>query len=142
MPLIKKKNNDDDNLKKAKMKAKMAIEAHFGNKSAQRMVSANPKTTSFKDDEGYIGKGTHYMAYMGNYAVPILQENKNGNLAYNKNASPLDKEAIRFDTEEDAAYFAENYKKVAPMMRQQEYIDKAAKEKETLKKGRFKKKSK
>jgi len=53
------------------------------------------------------------MGSMDNYAVPFIQQGPNG-LYYNQNAGPEDEEAIRFDSDEDATYFAENYKDVSP----------------------------
>ena len=93
------------------MKARMALDAHFENPSAQRMVSPNPKTGMTPE-----GVGTHYMVTMDNYAVPLLQDKGGINLEYNDNPLPS-KEDMQFRTPEEAKYFAENYKNIAPMMR-------------------------
>ena len=93
------------------MKSKIATEAHYGNPSALRMVSPNPKTGMTPE-----GIGTHYMSSFDNYAVPLLQDKGNINLEYIKNP-PISKEDIRFNSPEEAQYFAEHYKEVAPMMR-------------------------
>lgn len=95
------------------MKSTIAREAAFGNPSALRMVSPNPKTYDF----GNGNLGTHYMASMGNYAVPLLQDKGGNELEYNENP-PVSKEDIKFRTPEEAQYFAEHYKEVAPMMKQ------------------------
>jgi hypothetical protein len=128
MPLIKKSNEPNgssDDIKIAKIKATIARAAAMGNKSAIRMTMPNPPSLIFKDEEGFMSEGTHYMASMGNYAVPFIQQGKDGKLFYNKNASPNDAEAIQFDNEEDARYFAENYKKIAPMMRSSKFLKKS-----------------
>lgn len=93
------------------MKSKIATEAHYGNPAALRMVSPNPKTGMTPE-----GIGTHYMSSMDNYAVPLLQDKGNKNLEYIENP-PISKEDIRFNSPEEAQYFAEHYKEVAPMMR-------------------------
>jgi hypothetical protein len=106
-----------DNVRLAKMKATLARAAAMGNKAAIRMTKPSPDNLAFKEWDGMMGKGTHYMASMGRFAVPFIQEGKDGKLFFNKNASPDDKEAIQFDSEEDAQYFAEHYKEIAPMMK-------------------------
>ena len=93
------------------MKARMATSAHFGNPSAQRMTSPYPKT-----GQTPFGVGTHYMASMSNYAVPLLQDKGGDELMYNENPKPSN-EDIRFESSDDAEYFSMNYKSVAPMMR-------------------------
>lgn len=103
-------------LEDAKMKASMALAAQFGNTSAQRMTMYNPPTAVFKDKNGNMARGTHYMSSMDNSAVPMLQM-VNGKLQYKSNANPNDAEAMNFNSAEDAQYFAEHYKNVAPMMK-------------------------
>lgn len=105
----------------AKMKANFARAVASGNKAAIRMTMPNPPSLKFKDEEGVMSEGTHYMAQMGNYVVPMIQEGKDGKLFYNKNPSEKDKEAIKFDTEEEAIYFAQNYKRIAPMMKSSKF---------------------
>lgn len=104
------------------MKGKIAIADAMGNPSAHRMVQNYPLTYTFNGTEngnrvpqGAIG--THYMTSMGEYAVPMIQQGSNGELQYNKKANWKDKESIKFNTSQDAQYFAEHYKEVAPMMR-------------------------
>lgn len=94
------------------MKAKIATEAHYGNPAAQRMVSPYPKTGNTPK-----GIGTHYMSSMGEYAVPLLQDKGADSLQYMGNNPPPSSEDIKFNTEEDAQYFSNHYKEVAPMMR-------------------------
>jgi hypothetical protein len=106
---------DDEAGNRGMMKARMALDAHFGNPSAQRMVSPNPKTGMTPE-----GIGTHYMASMGNYAVPLLQDKGGNDLEYNYNPAPS-REDMRFESPENAQYFAENYKNIAPMMRSNKF---------------------
>ena len=95
------------------MKSKMAIANEFGSKSAKRMISPNPKTGQTPD-----GVGTHFMQSMGNYAVPLLQDLGGNELTFvGYNPKPNTAEEIYFDRPEDAIYFSENYKNVAPMMK-------------------------
>ena len=95
------------------MKSKIATESHYGNPSAQRMVSPNPNRYDFGN--GYTG--THYMGSYGNEARPGIQEVE-GEMKYYDNPPRNSRENMRFNREQDARYFAENYKDVAPMMRQ------------------------
>ena len=92
------------------MKARMAIANEFGSNSAKRMVSPNPKTGMTP-----YGVGTHFMSSVDNYAVPLLRDTGKDNLEFFRNPSYDPKEDIRFDREEDARYFAEHYKEIAPM---------------------------
>jgi len=93
------------------MKGRIATAAHFGNPAAQRMVSPNPKKGMTPE-----GEGTHYMASMGEYVVPFLQDKGGNRLEYNENPAP-GREDMKFNSPEEAAYFAEHYKEVAPMMK-------------------------
>jgi hypothetical protein len=93
------------------MKARIALNSHFGNNPAvQRMIV--PPDNSYKFDDG--STGTHYMGSYGDYAIPDIQD-VNGKLEM---TGPRMNEAIRFDRPEDAEYFAENYKDVAPAFKQ------------------------
>jgi len=92
----------------AMMKARLAYANEFGNPAAKRMI--NLPDTSYQFDNG--DTGTHYMASMDNYAVPQIQD-ENGVLQLG-DYGPESNEAIRFDSDEDANYFAENYKDVSP----------------------------
>lgn len=92
----------------AMMKARLAYANEFGNPAAQRMIVAPDQPYDFGDGN----YGTHYMASMDNYAVPQIQ-NVNGQLVLG-DFGPSSTEAIRFDNADDAQYFAEHYKEVAP----------------------------
>jgi hypothetical protein len=90
------------------MKARLAYAHMHGNPAAQRMVVAPDQPYVFDDGN----TGTHFMASMDNYAVPLIQD-VNGQLMLG-DFGPESAEAIRFDNPEDAMYFAENYKQITP----------------------------
>ena len=92
----------------AMMKARLAYANEFGNPSAQRMIVIPDQPYDFGDGN----YGTHYMASIDNYAVPQIQS-VNGVLQIG-DYGPESSEAIRFDSDEDANYFAENYKSISP----------------------------
>ncbi len=94
------------------MKARLAYANEFGNPAAKRMVAPVDNSYDFGDGR----TGTHYMGSYGNYAIPNIQD-VNGQLQM---TGPRKNEAIKFDREEDAIYFAENYKKVAPAFNQKQ----------------------
>lgn len=95
------------------MKARMATSAHFGNLSAKRMVSPNPKTGMTPK-----GIGTHYMGSYGSYAVPSLQDLGGDSLVFIPGTPAVNPaEDIRFERDDDAEYFSRNYKDIAPMMK-------------------------
>jgi hypothetical protein len=99
---------DIDAANTAMMKARLAYADMHGNPAAKRMI--NLPDNPYQFDNG--NTGTHYMASMDNYAVPQIQD-ENGVLQLG-NYGPESNEAIRFDSDEDANYFAENYKDVSP----------------------------
>ena len=92
----------------AMMKARLAYANEFGNPAAQRMITLPDNLYDFGDGN----MGSHYMASMDNYAVPQIQD-VNGKLVFG-NFGPESNEAIRFDRNEDADYFAKHYKEVSP----------------------------
>jgi hypothetical protein len=92
----------------AMMKARLAYANEFGNPAAKRMINIPDEPYQF--DNGDMG--THYMASMDNYAVPQIQD-ENGQLMLG-DYGPDSREAMRFDSDEDANYFAEHYKDVSP----------------------------
>ena len=92
----------------AMMKARLAYANEFNNASAQRMINIPDQPYEFDNGD----TGTHYMASMDNYAVPQIQS-VNGVLQIG-DYGPESTEAMRFDSDEDANYFAENYKDVSP----------------------------
>ena len=117
-------NNRQGSLLTGMMKARMAIAAQMGNTSAQRMTSVYPNRYEFTGNEQINGEnigvpkgafGTHFMASMDEYAVPFIQE-RNNKLQFVSNPRYNDAESMRFESPEDAQYFAEHYKDIAPMM--------------------------
>jgi hypothetical protein len=90
------------------MKARLAYANEFGNPAAKRMINIPDNPYQFDNGD----TGTHYMASYDNYAVPQIQD-ENGVLQLG-DYGPESNEAIRFDSDEDANYFAENYKDVSP----------------------------
>ena len=104
----KKQDGGNTDAMTGMMKARLAYANEFGNPAAKRMI--NLPDTSYQFDNG--DTGTHYMASMDNYAVPQIQD-ETGVLQLG-DYGPESNEAIRFDSDEDANYFAENYKDVSP----------------------------
>ena len=90
------------------MKARLAYANEFGNPAAKRMINLPDNPYQFENGD----TGTHYMSSMDNYAVPQIQD-ENGQLMLG-DYGPDSREAMRFDSDEDANYFAEHYKDVSP----------------------------
>jgi hypothetical protein len=113
-------NGGEINPMNAMMKARLAYANEFGNPAAKRMVNLPDNPYIFTGQEPYTtpdmagALGTHYMFSQDNYAIPTIQQGENGQLYYNQNANATNKEAIKFDSPEDAEYFAEHYKEVSP----------------------------
>ena len=108
------------------MKSKMATQAALGNPGARRMMTNMPAKYTFTGNErfsdgtsaeGAGSYGSHYISNRGNYVYPNLQDNGEGTLNFIPNASPSDREAMRFENADEADYFANHYKEVAPMMK-------------------------
>lgn len=99
------------------MKARLAYAYMHGNPAAQRMVVAPDQPYEF--DNGMTG--THYMASMDDYAVPQIQD-VDGQLMLG-DYGPESEEAIKFDSPEDAEYFAEHYKEVSPAFEETELTE-------------------
>ncbi len=92
------------------MSLKIIQEANAGNPAARRMRTHYGQEMYL---DGSDIPSTHYMASMGEYAVPLVQEDYiGGPLTYSENPPPSSSD-FKFDTSEEAAYFAENYKNAA-----------------------------
>jgi hypothetical protein len=91
------------------MKSKIGMGNAFGHPAIKRMSQAMPKTGMTPE-----GQGTHYMSSVDNYAVPLLQDLGEEELTL-LDPDSRSREAIRFNSPEEAEYFAEHYKEVAPM---------------------------
>lgn len=115
--------------KKGMMKARIALDSHFGNEAAKRMTEPYPETYTFtgnEPDDFYREpvpngeQGTHFLSSQGNYVVPYIQK-INDKLQFVPNANINSKEAMKFESDDDAKYFANNYKQVAPFARNINY---------------------
>jgi len=104
----KKQDGGNTDAMTGMMKARLAYANEFGNPAAERMINLPDNPYQFDNGD----TGTHYMASYDNYAVPQIQD-ENGVLQLG-DYGPESNEAIRFDSDEDANYFAENYKDVSP----------------------------
>jgi hypothetical protein len=91
------------------MKSKIGMGNAFNHPAIKRMSQAMPKTGMTPE-----GIGTHYMSSVDNYAVPLLQDFGEEELTL-VDPDSRSREAIRFNSPEEAQYFAEHYKEVAPM---------------------------
>ena len=91
------------------MKSKIGMGNAFEHPAIKRMSQAMPKTGMTPE-----GIGTHYMSSVDNYAVPLLQDLGEEELTL-VDPDSRSKEAIRFNSPEEAQYFAEHYKDLAPM---------------------------
>ena len=89
----------------AEMSLKIIQEANAGNPAARRMRSDYGQRMLLP---GETDPSTHYMTSFDSYAVPTVQEDYiGGSLSYNPNPAPS-KADFKFDTPEQAAYFAKN----------------------------------
>jgi hypothetical protein len=99
------------------MKARLALDSHFGNPTARRMT--NYDTRNYKFDDGSIGNV--YVSSYDNLVTPHIQLDENNNLIYvddvwsDNNKERSYQQSMKFEREEDAEYFGKNYKRVAPM---------------------------
>jgi hypothetical protein len=117
------------------MKARMAIDSHFGNPTAQRMTNIDTRSYEFPDGN----KGNVYVSSYDNLVTPQIQD-VNGKLQFieqpwsKENADRSYEQSMKFENEEDARYFGEHYKEIAPMMKlyqmggiSESFINKASK---------------
>ena len=91
------------------MKSKIGMGNAFEQPAIKRMSQSMPKTGMTPE-----GIGTHYMSSVDNYAVPELQDFGGTGLTL-VDPDSKSKEAIKFNSPEEAEYFAKHYKEVAPM---------------------------
>ena len=108
-PIYQDGGNVDPVAMRGMMKSKIGMGNALGHPAIKRMSQAQPKTGMTPE-----GIGTHYMSSVDNYAVPLLQDLGEEQLTL-IDPDSRSKEAIRFNSPEEAQYFAENYKDVAPM---------------------------
>jgi len=94
-------------LNDAEMSLKIYNEANSGNTAAQRMIKDEGQRMQIPEVDGV---STHYMSAWDNHAVPTVQEKyPGGPLTYDPNPAPSKKD-FRFDTDEQADFFAKHYK--------------------------------
>lgn len=106
--LVHAQGGGDTDAMNGMMKARLAYANEFGNPAAKRMINLPDNPYQFDNGD----TGTHYMASMDNYAVPQIQD-EDGQLMLG-DYGPESDEAMRFESDEDANYFAKNYKDVSP----------------------------
>lgn len=111
----------------AMMKSKIAYGDAFRNPTAMRMTNRDPRSYTFTSEDEMNGgepagsRGNVYVGSYGNRIVPGIQD-VNGQLKYiaepfdDKNIKRTMQQSMQFDSPEDAEYFGEHYKEVAPMM--------------------------
>lgn len=112
------------------MKAKMALASEFGNLTARRMTQMDAKgyifTGNEENGEPKGSQGNVYVSSYGQYVTPQIQET-NGKLGFvnnpwsKSNRQQSREQSIKFERPQDAQYFGEHYKEIAPMMRQYEF---------------------
>lgn len=101
----------------AVIKARMALDSHFGNPTARRMTNYDTRKYTFKNGE----VGNVYVGSYDNYVTPQIQD-VDGKLQFidgpwsEKNWKRSEAQSMKFETPEQAEYFAKNYKRFAPMM--------------------------
>lgn len=107
------------------MYLKMLLAHTQGNPTASRMLNIDKRRLTFVPRIAYRpATGNVYVSSYGNLVTPQIQD-RNGNLVFIQDVwSPENDhqsytQSLKFDTPEEARYFAENYKRVAPMMQEQ-----------------------
>lgn len=111
----------------AMMKSKIAYGDAFRNPTTMRMTNRDPRSYTFTFEDEMNGgapagsQGNVYVGSYGNRIIPGIQD-VNGQLKYiaepfdDKNIKRTMQQSIQFDSPEDAEYFGEHYKEIAPMM--------------------------
>lgn len=109
--------NLDNPGKRGMMKTRIALDDHFGNKTAQRITNRDSRTFTFPNGD----RGNVYVSTYDNLVTPRIQD-VDGKLTFiddpwtPQNAERSYKQSLKFETPEDAEYFGTHYKEVAPMM--------------------------
>ena len=99
------------------IKARLALDSHFGNPTARRMTNYDTRSYTFPDGI----KGNVYVGSYGNYVTPQIQD-VDGELKFiedpwsKENWERSEAQSMKFESPRDAEYFAKNYKRFAPMM--------------------------
>ena len=106
------------------MYLKMLLSDMQGNPTASRMLNKDKRRLTFNILPYKPQTGNVYVSSYGNLVTPHIQE-RNGQLIFindvwsPENDYPSYQQSLKFSTPEEARYFAENYKKIAPMMQEQ-----------------------
>ena len=101
----------------AMVKARLALDSHFGNPTARRMTNYDTRSYTFPDGR----RGNVYVGSYGNYVTPQIQD-VDGELKFiedpwsEENWERSKAQSMKFESPRDAEYFAKNYKRFAPMM--------------------------
>lgn len=109
------------------MKSKLAIAAHFGNPTARRMTNYDTRSYTWPGEYEYdngIGepkRGNVFVSSYGNLVTPQIQDTGKELTFIEDVWSPENDrrsfmQSLKFNNEEDARYFGEHYKEIAPMM--------------------------
>lgn len=99
------------------VKARLALDSHFGNPTARRMTNYDTRSYTFPDGR----RGNVYVGSYGNYVTPQIQD-VDGELKFiedpwsEENWKRSEAQSMKFESPRDAEYFAKNYKRFAPMM--------------------------
>lgn len=106
------------------MYLKMLLSEMRGNSTARRILNKDKRRLTFNTPPYKQQTGNVYVSSYGNLVTPQIQE-RNGHLTFindvwsPENDYPSYQQSLKFSTPEEARYFAENYKKIAPMMQEQ-----------------------
>lgn len=101
----------------AMIKARLALDSHFGNPTARRMTNYDTRSYTFPDGR----RGNVYVGSYGEYVTPQIQD-VDGELKFIENPWSEEnwrrskEQSMKFESPRDAEYFAKNYKRFAPMM--------------------------
>ena len=109
------------------IKSRMATAAHYGNPTARRMTNYDGRSYVWPGEYYYdngIGeqkRGNVYVSSYDNLVTPQIQDNGKSlefvdNVWTPENDYRSYLQSLKFQTPEEAQYFGEHYKEVAPMM--------------------------
>lgn len=99
------------------IKARLALDSHFGNPTARRMTNYDTRSYTFPNGE----RGNVYVGSYDKYVTPSIQD-VDGELKFienpwsEENWRRSEAQSMKFESPRDADYFARNYKRFAPMM--------------------------
>lgn len=113
----------------AMIKARIAIDSHFGNPAMRRIANYDGRSYTFPNEYDEVNpgiyeqrKGNVYVGSADEYIYPGIQD-VNGKLEFIENPYDYPGEKIKFNNWKDAAVFGEKYKHFAPMMKLPRYED-------------------